>query len=130
MIDNSVLDHILGHNDKLPTLPGIALKILEAVQDVRPPTEAEPVPEVEPEAASEVIETPLFQSFSEDELLGGLYVDLSADAGYFSEENIKALQTQRIDAYIATGTAPDAAQDGAIELVLEFTPVFDSSEYV
>ena len=36
MIDNSVLDHILGHNDKLPTLPGIALKILEAVQRERP----------------------------------------------------------------------------------------------
>jgi two-component system cell cycle response regulator len=36
MIDNTVLDHILGHNDKLPTLPGIALKILEAVQKERP----------------------------------------------------------------------------------------------
>jgi cAMP-dependent protein kinase regulator len=34
-----------------------------------PEVAAEPIPEVEPEPASEAIETPLFQGFSEDELL-------------------------------------------------------------
>jgi len=36
MQDKAALECILSHNDKLPTLPGIAIKILEAVQKDRP----------------------------------------------------------------------------------------------
>jgi diguanylate cyclase (GGDEF)-like protein len=36
MTDKIALESILSHNDKLPTLPGIAIKILEAVQKDRP----------------------------------------------------------------------------------------------
>jgi len=36
MNDKAALECILSHNDKLPTLPGIAIKILEAVQKDRP----------------------------------------------------------------------------------------------
>lgn len=36
MTEKAALESILGHNDKLPTLPGIAIKILEAVQKDRP----------------------------------------------------------------------------------------------
>ena len=36
MHDIATMERILGHNRKLPTLPGIAIKILEAVQKDRP----------------------------------------------------------------------------------------------
>lgn len=36
MTDKAALESILSHNDKLPTLPGIAIKILEAVQKDQP----------------------------------------------------------------------------------------------
>src|SRR5207344_3018289 len=40
--------------------------------------------------------------------LGRKPEQLSADAGYFSEANLEALENRNIDAYVATGRARDA----------------------
>jgi transposase len=46
--------------------------------------------------------------------LGRKPAQLSADAGYCSEANLKALESRNIDAYVATGRARDAVT-GAVE---------------
>lgn len=49
--------------------------------------------------------------------------ELSADAGYFSEENLSYLEAQTIDAYIATGRQKHGAKPGkSVETAARATP--------
>src|SRR5262249_34053181 len=49
--------------------------------------------------------------------------ELSADAGYFSEENLSYLEAQTIDAYIATGRQKHGAKPGkSLETPARATP--------